>query len=64
VAVEEVTWPNGERFTAHPESGVFHTYLPAAGRYTVKATSASGRTVSQPVDVSAGRVVIALTEAS
>jgi hypothetical protein len=64
VAVEEVTWPNGERFTAHPESGVFHTYLPAAGRYTVKATSASGRTVSQPVEVSAGRVVIALTEAS
>ncbi|WNG56985.1 hypothetical protein F0U59_21145 [Archangium gephyra] len=64
VAVEEMSWPNGERFTAHPESGVFHTYLPAAGRYTVKATSVSGRTVSQPVDVGTGRVVLALTEAS
>ncbi|HYO68556.1 MAG TPA: M14 family metallopeptidase, partial [Archangium sp.] len=64
VAVEEVTWPNGERFTAHPESGVFHTYLPAAGRYTVKATSASGRTVSQAVDVGTGRLVFSLTESS
>lgn len=62
VGVEEIMWPNGERFTAHPESGVFHTYLPAAGRYTVRATSASGKTVSHPVDVGTSRVVLALTE--
>ncbi|MCY1079322.1 M14 family metallopeptidase [Archangium lansingense] len=62
VAVEELSWPNGERFSAHPESGVFHTYLPTAGRYTVKATSASGKTVSRAVDVGTARVVLALTE--
>ncbi|WP_375773066.1 M14 family metallopeptidase [Archangium gephyra] len=64
VAVEEIAWPNGEHFSAHPESGVFHTYLPAAGRYTVKVTSASGKTVSRPVEVGSARVVLALTEDS
>ncbi|HYO54599.1 M14 family metallopeptidase [Archangium sp.] len=62
VAVEEIAWANGERFTAHPESGVFHTYLPAAGRYTVRVTSASGKGVSRTIDVGTGRVVVSLDE--
>jgi hypothetical protein len=62
VAVEEIAWGNGERFTAHPESGVFHTYLPEAGSYTVRATSTSGKTVSRTVEVGVGRVVVALDE--
>lgn len=62
VAIDEIAWPNGERFSAHPESGVFHTYLPAAGRYTVRATSPSGKTVSRTVEVGAGHEVIALDD--
>ena len=62
VAIDEVAWPNGERFSAHPESGMFHTYLPAAGHYTVHATSPSGRTVTRTVDVGSGHAVVALEE--
>jgi hypothetical protein len=62
VAIEEIAWPNGERFTAHPESGVFHTYLPQPGRYTVRATSASGTVASRTVEVGAGRALISLEE--
>ncbi len=64
VAIEEIRWGNGERFTAHPEAGVFHTYLPAAGRYTVRATSPSGKTVSRAVEVKAGRLIVTLEEDS
>ncbi|MFL5358202.1 M14 family metallopeptidase [Archangium sp.] len=62
VAIDEVAWPNGEHFSAHPVSGMFHTYLPAAGRYTVHATSPSGRTVTRTVDVGSGHAVVALEE--
>jgi len=62
VAIEEISWPNGERFTAHPDSGVFHTYLPEAGSYTVRATSASGRTVSRTVKVGSDRALVTLTD--
>jgi hypothetical protein len=62
VVIEEILWPNGEHFTAHPEAGVFHTYLPAAGRYTVRVTSTSGKTVSRPVEVGAGRALVTLED--
>jgi hypothetical protein len=62
VAIDEIAWANGERFTAHPESGVFHTYLPAAGRYTVRVTSASGQTASRTLEVRAGRATVSLDE--
>lgn len=62
VAIEEIRWGNGERFTAHPDSGVFHTYLPGPGRYTVRATGASGKTVSRAVDVKAGRMRVVLED--
>ncbi|HEX8437052.1 M14 family metallopeptidase [Archangium sp.] len=62
VAIDEMSWANGERFTAHPESGVFHSYLPAAGRYTVRVTSASGQTVSRILEVGAGRANVSLDE--
>lgn len=62
VAIDEVAWPNGEHFSAHPLSGMFHTYLPAAGRYTVHATSPSGRTVTRTVDVGSGHAVVALED--
>ncbi|PTL77200.1 M14 family metallopeptidase [Vitiosangium sp. GDMCC 1.1324] len=62
VAIDELTWPNEEHFSAHPLSGVFHTYLPAAGRYTVRATSSSGRTVSRSVDVRSGHGEVALDD--
>ncbi len=60
VAIEEIFWPNGERFTAHPDSGAFHTYLPEVAHYTVRATSASGRTVSRTVRVDSGRALVTL----
>jgi hypothetical protein len=62
VSVTEMTWSNGERFMAHPDSGVLHTYLPAAGRYTVRAESPSGKTVSRTVEVGAGRLLVSLEE--
>jgi hypothetical protein len=62
VAIDELSWPNGERFSAHPEAGVFHTYLPAAGRYTVRVTSASGRTMARGVDVSPRHAFLSLDD--
>jgi murein tripeptide amidase MpaA len=62
VALEEISWPNGEHFTAHPDSGVFHTYLPEAGSYTVHVTSTSGRTVSRTVKVGSGRALVTLED--
>lgn len=62
VAIEPTVWRNGEHFTAPSDSGVFHAYLPVAGRYTVHATSTSGRTVSRTVNVDTGRRVVSLEE--
>ena len=62
VVIEPISWPNGERFTAHPDSGMFHAYLPAAGRYTVRATSPSGKTVSRSVEVKQGRRMLSLDD--
>ncbi|QRO01472.1 hypothetical protein JRI60_21850 [Archangium violaceum] len=62
VAIEEIQWPNGERFTTHPETGVFHTYLPAVGRYTVRVTSTSGKTMSRAVEVGTGRAMVTLED--
>lgn len=58
VSIDEIPWHEGERFTAHPQTGRFDFILPAPGTYHLRVSREGYETVVREADV--GREQVSL----